>query len=86
MRRPLWLVLMVIAVAAARFAPAGTITGKVTDNSGAPVVGAAVLVRGTTFSTATDAQGRYTLRNVPAGTTRWKRPRLVLPVRRNRSL
>ncbi len=67
MKRQLLLVLMVIVLAAARFAPSGTITGTVKEVSGSPVTAAAVLVRGTTFGAITDAQGRYTIRNVPAG-------------------
>lgn len=42
------------------------ITGTVTSE-GTPLVGASVLVRGTTIGTATDAQGRYSLR-VAVGT------------------
>lgn len=35
------------------------ITGRVTDNSGAPVVGATVTVRGATHGATTDADGKY---------------------------
>ena len=45
------------------------ITGKVTDQGGAPVIGAAVLVRGTTNGAVTEADGSYTLANVPANAT-----------------
>jgi TonB-linked SusC/RagA family outer membrane protein len=41
------------------------ITGTVNDNSGKPVPGATVLVKGTTNGTTTDAYGRYALGNVP---------------------
>jgi hypothetical protein len=41
------------------------ITGTVNDNSGNPVPGATVLVKGTTNGITTDAYGRYTLGNVP---------------------
>ena len=40
------------------------ITGTVNDNSGNPVPGATVLVKGTTTGITTDAYGRYTLSNV----------------------
>ncbi len=46
----------------------GRITGTVTDaGSGQPLAAATVTVAGTSLSTATDAQGRYTLAGVPAG-------------------
>ena len=46
----------------------GRITGTVTDaGSGQPLSAATVSVAGTSLSTATDAQGRYTLSGVPAG-------------------
>ena len=37
------------------------ITGKVTDQSGAPIPGATVVVKGTTTGTITDADGKFTL-------------------------
>ncbi|HEX8353882.1 MAG TPA: carboxypeptidase regulatory-like domain-containing protein [Pyrinomonadaceae bacterium] len=68
------LVLLLTPLAAAS-APAagGEVAGTVTDPKGAVVVGATVLVvdaaTGATVATgATDAQGRYVLPNVPAGT------------------
>lgn len=39
----------------------GQISGVVMDESGSPVPGATVLVKGTTIGTATDSEGRYTL-------------------------
>ena len=42
-----------------------TVTGRVTDAKGQPVVGASVIVRGTTLGVSTDAEGRFTL-EVPA--------------------
>ena len=51
------------------FAQNRTISGKVVDASGQPVVGAAVMVVGNTgVGTATDMNGAFTL-NVPAGAT-----------------
>lgn len=38
-----------------------TITGTVTDQSGAPLIGASVLVKGTTIGTITDVDGQYSL-------------------------
>ncbi|MBF1080620.1 MAG: TonB-dependent receptor plug domain-containing protein, partial [Prevotellaceae bacterium] len=42
------------------------VTGKVTDSSGEPVIGATVTVKGTKIVTVTDASGNYTI-NAPAG-------------------
>ena len=43
----------------------GNITGKVTDDTGNPVPGVTVLVKGTTLGTITDIDGNYSLNNVP---------------------
>jgi hypothetical protein len=43
-----------------------TQAGRVLDESGQPLVGATVLLRGTTKGTSTDATGSYSL-EVPAG-------------------
>ena len=42
-----------------------TVTGRVTDANGQPVIGASVIVRGTTLGVSTDTEGRFTL-EVPA--------------------
>jgi TonB-linked SusC/RagA family outer membrane protein len=42
-----------------------SVTGRVTDASGQPIVGASVIVRGTTVGVSTDAEGRFSL-EVPA--------------------
>mgnify|MGYP003177245664 FL=1 len=41
------------------------VTGRVTDAKGQPIIGASVIVRGTTLGVSTDAEGRFTL-EVPA--------------------
>jgi TonB-linked SusC/RagA family outer membrane protein len=43
----------------------GTITGKVTDSSGAPLPGVTVVLKGTTMGTITDSDGKYSLTKVP---------------------
>lgn len=43
-----------------------TVTGIVTDSSGAPLPGATVVVKGTTTGVITSANGSYSLSNVPA--------------------
>ena len=46
----------------------GTISGIVTDiETGDPLAGATVQVKGTSIGTATDVEGRYRLRRVPSG-------------------
>ena len=42
-----------------------SVSGRVTDASGQPIVGASVIVRGTTVGVSTDAEGRFSL-EVPA--------------------
>ncbi len=44
-----------------------TITGKVTDEKGSPVIGASVVVKGGTIGTTTDASGNFSL-SVPSST------------------
>ncbi len=46
-----------------------TITGKVTDSSGAPLPGVTVVVIGTTQGIITDADGSYSLSKVPSDAT-----------------
>lgn len=47
----------------------GSLSGTVLDEKGQPVIGATVVVKGTTIGTATDVDGKYTLPYIPAGTT-----------------
>lgn len=48
------------------FAQGITVSGTVSDNTGEPLIGVTVLVSGTTNGTATDIDGRYILKGVPA--------------------
>jgi TonB-linked SusC/RagA family outer membrane protein len=45
------------------------ITGKITDSLGEPVIGANVMVKGTTNGTVTDMDGQFSLLNVPERAT-----------------
>ncbi len=45
----------------------GTIVGNITTENGESLPGAAVILKGTTYGTATDMNGKFTLENVPAG-------------------
>jgi hypothetical protein len=53
-------------VAATKRVPTYTQAGRVLDESGQPLVGATVLLRGTTYGTSTDATGGYLL-EMPRG-------------------
>ncbi|HTR21146.1 MAG TPA: carboxypeptidase regulatory-like domain-containing protein [Gemmatimonadales bacterium] len=46
----------------------GKVEGTVTDQAGAPITGAQVLVIGTSFGAITDQKGYYFINNVPVGT------------------
>lgn len=45
------------------------VTGKVTDQQGAPIVGVTVVVKGTTIGILTDQSGKYTLTNITQDAT-----------------
>ncbi len=46
-----------------------TISGKVTDENGQPLPGVTVVIKGTTQGTVTNADGKYSLSNIPEGAT-----------------
>lgn len=46
-----------------------SVSGKVTDSSGAPLPGVTIVVKGTAKGTITDADGKYSLSSVPADCT-----------------
>ncbi len=46
-----------------------SVSGKVTDTSGAPLPGVAIMIKGTTVGSITDVNGNYTLANVPGNAT-----------------
>ena len=60
---------LLTSLAIQSFAQTGVVTGKVRDAATAePLPFANVFINQTTIGTATDAQGNYTLKNVPMGT------------------
>ena len=63
----LLLVVLLTATATAWAQSRGNLTGRVTDESGAPLPGATVLIKGTTLGTATELDGYYTLRGITPG-------------------
>lgn len=50
-------------------APSRTITGKVVDTEGEPLIGVSVSLAGTTIGTITDVNGDYSLSDIPDNTT-----------------
>jgi TonB-dependent starch-binding outer membrane protein SusC len=46
-----------------------TVTGKVTDDTGLPLIGVTVMVKGTVTGAITDLDGNYAISNVPADGT-----------------
>ena len=46
-----------------------SITGKVSDKQGEPIIGASVLVKGTSNGVITDIDGNFNLKDVPADGT-----------------
>src|SRR2546426_4739094 len=59
---------LVGGVTASARAQQGSVAGQVTDQAtGHPLAGARVTIHGTSLVTSSNAEGRYTLRNVPAG-------------------
>lgn len=69
-----WLALTVCMIAlspCALFAQSHVITGKVVDEKGMPIIGANVIVDGSTVGTNTDIDGNFTLRVTPPSIRRW---------------
>ena len=60
----LTLVAMLLAIPA--FAQNIDVSGTVVDKDGEPLIGATVMLAGTSVGTATDLDGNYTLKNVPS--------------------
>ncbi len=65
----LFISLAVLVVAAAfTFREAITISGKVIDNTGSPVMGASILIKGSQKATTSNANGEFTI-TVPSKKT-----------------
>lgn len=67
MRKMFLLLMGVLLLVGQAFAQSRTISGKVTDATGAPVPNASVVVKGTSVGTTTKTDGTFSL-NVPANT------------------
>lgn len=70
MRVLLLLLTIGLLVPAVSDAQSYQIEGRVVDQDGVPIPGVNVVVAGTTFGAATDADGIYRIENVPSGTIR----------------
>lgn len=67
-RRFLFVALMAV-VSMAAYAQGKSVSGKVLDENGNPMIGVTVMVKNTTNGTATDIDGDYTLKNVAENAT-----------------
>ena len=65
----LWCMVSLVCMASASAQNATTVSGMVTGANGEPVIGANVVVEGTTQGASTDVTGHYTLSNVPSDAT-----------------
>ncbi len=67
----LWRSLMIAVTLTLFFSSAlfaqGTLKGNITDTKGEAIIGANVFLTGTTMGSATDFDGNYVIKNVPAG-------------------
>ncbi len=63
--RLLWTALFLLTTMLSQ-AQESTVTGTVTDDQGQPIIGAGVVIEGTSRGVTTDAQGKFSLPNVPA--------------------
>lgn len=63
--KTLFVCVAAMTMASAVYAQNRVVTGKVTDEFGDPVVGANVVIKGSSEGTMTDADGNFTLKNVP---------------------
>ncbi len=63
------LLLALLAVSSTVAMAQGKVSGKVVDATGEAVIGASVLVKGTTTGTVTDFEGNFTIGGVPQGAT-----------------
>lgn len=63
--RQLFFIALFAVVSVAAHAQSKTVSGTVIDQTGEPVIGANVVVKGTTNGVITDIDGRFTLANVP---------------------
>lgn len=59
----------VLAISMSALAQSKTVTGKIVDANGEPVIGASAVVKGTTNGGITDMDGKFTIKDVPENAT-----------------
>ncbi|WP_412061768.1 TonB-dependent receptor [Rubrivirga sp. IMCC45206] len=64
----LWLGVLALLLAGSAHAQTGKVSGTVVDTDGLPIIGASVLIVGTTQGASTDVDGVFTILNVTPGT------------------
>ncbi len=69
MKKIFQIVAMLLFVAVSANAQTKTVTGTITESTGAPLPGVSVVVKGTTTGAITDANGQFTLKAPSAATT-----------------
>lgn len=71
MKKHIWSILLIgiflFMLSAKGYAQNITVQGNVTDSNGEPIIGAAVMEKGTQNGTVTDLDGNFTLKNVKGG-------------------
>ncbi|MDE5988097.1 MAG: TonB-dependent receptor [Duncaniella sp.] len=67
--RRLYILLLLAVTAFSVNAQTLSVSGTVIDTEGEPMIGANVIIKGTTTGVATDVDGKYSLKNVPANAT-----------------
>jgi hypothetical protein len=60
--------LLLVLLPAWVMAQTATLDGTITDSNGEPLIGATVLLEGTTMGSITDFDGKYEVANIPVGT------------------
>jgi len=61
------LVILMSLVYSFAYSQTGTVQGKITDDKGEALIGATVILKGTTVGTITDMDGNYSISALPAG-------------------
>lgn len=62
MKKALSIIFLLIGLSISSFAQKITVTGTVKDESGVPLIGVAVIEKGTSNGTVTDMDGKYTIK------------------------
>lgn len=69
MKKGIFLIIILTVALFSTASIAQTISGKITDTKGEPLVGASILVKGTSNGTTSNTEGVFTLNNVAKGST-----------------